>query len=352
MISSTSSHDSKLEMKLTHVVWIQTAFIGDIVLSTAAANALHNELTEVKQHFITTPLGKGAIGHSRFFESIVSYNKRGGTSEIFKVVNEIKKLNLPKESTVILQPHKSLRSSILSRILGFKTITYSETIGKKRSSIVVPRVSMLHEVNRIKLLLEPIGITREKSFQYMPFLEPEFNDQYLSSNKKYIAIAPGSVWATKKWGKEGFLQVVKKIINKTDDYIVILGSPAEQVDAQFILDGLSYAEKKKVVNLAGKTGLNDLRSIYPKLNALVCNDSSPIHYASAFNVPTVAIFGATKPAMGFGPLADKHVVVENRELDCRPCSDHGPKVCPLGHFKCMKSVSPQKVFDALLDLVY
>ena len=86
-----------------------------------------------------------------------------------------------------------------------------------------------------------------------------------------------------------------------------------------------------------------MRFIFSKLSGLVANDSAPIHYASAFDVPTLAIFGATVSAMGFSPLASHSVVVELPELECRPCSDHGPKICPLGHFKCMKDISADRV---------
>lgn len=342
----------KCHITPTHVVWIQTAFIGDIVLTTAAANALSQEMPGVRQYFITTPVGKSAIGPTSLFEQVFAYNKKGGKSEIFKVADELKRLSLPHDSTIILQPHKSLRSSILARLIGYQTITYDETAGKKRGTITVPRTSMLHEADRIKLLLEPLGIDREKSFGYRPLLEAGDKDKYLDEKRRYIAIAPGSVWATKKWDVAGFLSVAKRLLDDTNDHIVILGSKAELADADFIYDGLSEEQRTRVLNLAGKTSLDDLRSIYPKLSALVCNDSSPIHYASAYNVPTVAVFGATKPAMGFGPLADKSIVVENNDIECRPCSDHGPKVCPLGHFKCMMTIDPQKVFDAVVDLVY
>ena len=81
--------------------------------------------------------------------------------------------------------------------------------------------------------------------------------------------------------------------------------------------------------------------------ALVTNDSAPLHLASAMGTPTVAIFGATVPAFGFGPLAARRAIAETAGLECRPCSSHGPQVCPLGHFKCMKELDAQRVLDAV-----
>ena len=63
------------------------------------------------------------------------------------------------------------------------------------------------------------------------------------------------------------------------------------------------------------------------------------------NTPTVAIFGPTVPAFGFGPLAERAAIVEDELLACRPCDRHGPRRCPLGHWRCMRGMSPERVAD-------
>jgi heptosyltransferase-2 len=57
------------------------------------------------------------------------------------------------------------------------------------------------------------------------------------------------------------------------------------------------------------------------------------------NTPTVAVFGPTVPAFGFGPLAERAAVAEIAGLDCRPCDRHGPRRCPLGHWRCMREIT-------------
>ena len=337
-----------------NIIWIQTAFIGDVILTTAAARALKKLRPDVKQVFITTPVGKMALKNTKLFDEVISYNKKGKSIELKSVITQIAEMNFPSVETIILQPHKSIRSSILASKLGFQKITYEETIGHRNAVALLPRVSFLHEAERIKLLLEPLGISREASKPFKPYLDyikSERITSLLESDSEYIAIAPGSVWATKKWQIEGYLDLARKILAETSFKIVIVGSKAEQDDASYILKGLFDDERRKVVNLVGMTSLEDLRAVYPKIKALISNDSSPIHYASAFNVPTVSVFGATKPAMGFGPLAEKSRVVEISGLECRPCSDHGPKVCPLRHFSCMKKIASDEVFTAVLSVL-
>ena len=84
---------------------------------------------------------------------------------------------------------------------------------------------------------------------------------------------------------------------------------------------------------------------------LVTNDSAPLHLASAMNTPTVAVFGPTVPAFGFGPLAERAAVAEHLSLDCRPCDQHGPQRCPLGHWRCMREISPEQVAQLARSII-
>jgi heptosyltransferase-2 len=58
---------------------------------------------------------------------------------------------------------------------------------------------------------------------------------------------------------------------------------------------------------------------------------------------TLAIFGPTVPAFGFEPLAPGSQTAGVDDLACRPCDAHGPRVCPLGHWRCMREQAPDAV---------
>jgi heptosyltransferase-2 len=169
-----------------------------------------------------------------------------------------------------------------------------------------------------------------------------------------IGVAPGSVWGTKRWTKEGFVELIRIITGETEAAVILLGSGTEkQLCAEIVRDlghGGSASDPGRMLDLSGVTSLDDLCRVVPRLTALVCNDSAPLHYASAFDTPTVAMFGATIPEMGFGPLATMSRTL-GVELDCRPCSDHGPQVCPKQHFRCMREISPRTVFAALTSMM-
>ncbi len=339
---------------MKNLIWIQTSFLGDVILSTAAFTLARREFPNVKHWLVTTPVGESALKGQPFLDGIVVFDKRRdglwGMGKIKKTLREKGAL----EDAIILQPHRSFRSSTLARFLGAPRVTYAETAAGFGAWRRVPRVAALHEAARISLLLEPLGVEREKITQSKPALTvtTKLSEKAASLQDfrgHLVGVAPGSVWATKRWPAERFAEVVESLLASPDVGVVLLGSRDEEEAALAILRKIG--SHPRLFNMVGATGIPDLPAIYEKLSLLVTNDSSPIHYASALNIPTVAVFGATVPEMGFGPLADKSTVVEFKPLACRPCSDHGPKVCPLGHFRCMREITAEQVFNACQPLL-
>ncbi len=347
-IDSTSKNNAYRD-----VLWLQTSFIGDTILSTAAMAALQTCRPMTRQHLITTASGAEALKGHPLLSSVHVYAKRSrhafennlfGLKPMLQLRAKIRALNLT--TPIILQPHKSLRSTLLAKVLGFPVITYTETTGSIFAFKRFVRTAVLHEADRVALLLEGLGIDRSDLLGCRPSLPTAplpLAAQDLGKPLQWIAVAPGSVWATKRWPAEKYAQLVSRILEKQNVGIVLLGSKDESDAAAVILNSNNLPDqKKRILNLVGLTSLTDLNGIYPRVKAVISNDSSAIHYASAFNIPTLAIFGSTIPAMGFAPLAEGSKVAEI-SLSCRPCSAHGPMVCPLGHFKCMKDLSVESV---------
>lgn len=344
--------------KHENVIWLQTGFIGDIVLTTAACELLAKEFPSLRQFVITTEAGESVLeGCPHLLKRFVFHKRRGflGLGAFSQIKKDLKKSGLSKKNTVILQIHRSIRSSLLATYLGFPTVTYQETPLRLHAAWRVPRVAVFHEIARIAMLLQAFGIPRSKILAAKPALLPldversSFLD-FLREDREFIAVAPGSVWGTKRWPRESFSHLVGKILKeRVNSLIVILGSSQECDLAEGIVNE-NPLNHHRIVNLVGKTSLQDLRRIFPRLRLLIANDSSPIHFASAFSVGTVALFGATIPEMGFGPVAPGSRSV-GVQLSCRPCSDHGPQRCPLQHFQCMRSLSVDSVFKNCQDIL-
>ncbi len=342
------------------LIWVQTSFLGDLVLTTGAIALAKRRWPNVRQLLVTTPVGASLLNGHPYLDGVVSMQKRGlGIANMLSTRRRVREWTGPNaKDSYILVPHRSPRTALLSASLGHPSIGYCENALAAFLTHRVSRVSVLHEAVRIALLLEPLGVPREDILAVRPWL-PDFGsgaDQRwralvgdFDSSQTLIGIAPGSVWGTKRWPPESFRVLIQSLQEEYPSFgLVLLGSSSEVETAEKVLD--AHLPSDRFVNLVGKTSFADMRLVMRKLSLLVTNDSAPMHFASAFNVPTVGLFGATNSAMGFGPLADRSRVCEI-DLNCRPCSDHGPQVCPLGHFRCMRDLSVVQVMDAIRSIL-
>jgi len=338
---------------VTDLIWIQTGFIGDIILTTGALAKAKRHLPQAKQHIITTEIGAQVLAGQPELASCIVYAK--GRESPLTAMRSVRRdllqaLPTPsvRGSVVVLQAHRSYRSSLLAKFLRFPTITYRQTAWAFLADIQVERVAILHEVERLALLLGPLGAPRlDVALPSMPARAlPQvsgWGQQLADWPGQVVAIAPGSVWGTKRWPEAAFAAILQRFLDRPDLMVVLLGSAAEAALVARVAKAVP--QQPRLLNLAGKTTFDDLKGLYPRLSLLLANDSSPIHMASAYGVTTVALFGATVPAMGFGPLAPGSTQL-GVDLACRPCSDHGPQECPLGHFKCMRELSVERVWTA------
>jgi heptosyltransferase-2 len=154
----------------------------------------------------------------------------------------------------------------------------------------------------------------------------------------FVALAPGSVWATKRWPL--YSALAQSLVR--DTRVVVVGSKDDAPLARAIVDA---AGGDRVIDATGRLSLLASAELIGRAAAIVTNDSAPLHLASAMGTPTVAIYGPTIPEFGFGPLAPQAAIVQHDELACRPCDRHGPQRCPLGHWRCMRELSPERVLN-------
>lgn len=343
-------------MKVSDVVWLQTGFIGDLVLTTAAFALVRQVLPSVAQHVITTPVGREVYADSSLVDSLTIWDKRrdGGLAGMVRVKRSLE-TKLRGAEVITLRAHPSLRSAFLAKILGFPVIAHRESRGAGLARWQVERVAVWHEAQRLGLLLEPLGAERQQILAARPQLSPlsalpdaAWARAVSGLKRPRIGIAPGSVWGTKRWPAESYSKLIGTLLQR--GYAIVgLGAPDEKdlVEAVFA----PFQGHPQLYSTAGQTRIQEMRWLLPQLDLIVANDSSPIHFAAALGIPTVAIFGATVAAMGFGPLATPSAVVEDSTLACRPCSLHGPQRCPLGHFRCMRELQVERVLAAVESIM-
>jgi heptosyltransferase-2 len=202
-----------------------------------------------------------------------------------------------------------------------------------------------HEIDRNHQLLSSLFMTKVA----MPKLYPTSSDELAVSSYQqlpYLCIAPASVWFTKQFSLEKWVDLINALPFKGPIYLI--GGPGDKLLCDQILQKIN---RKSVLNLAGRLSFLASAALQKKAVLNYVNDSAPMHFASAVNAPVVAVYCSTLPNFGFGPLSDHSFVVQTNEaLSCRPCGIHGKKQCPLKHFDCAKTIKMDQLTAPLLQV--
>lgn len=362
---NTKDEDLKPNIDTEKILIIQTAFLGDLILTTPFFHQIRKLYPNSTIHLLVNKGTESVLDGNPDIDRVFTLDKKKIKKSIlgfWQFAKELKK----EKYTIVYSPHFSYRSSLLSWLTSAK-----ERIGYKESGFSFLHTKKVHrprtgphEVEKLFSLLwdnptdYPIG--REKRpflFLSKEIIESAKNkmESFLNVRRDFVCISPSSLWETKRYPAEGFAQLIQLILENTDLSIILTGSPADSTLTESILNlvrsnsvpSLGTSKKEidlRILDLAGKTSLSELGAVISMAKVLISNDSSPVHYGSAFNTATVLIYGATVPDFGYSTVSEKQAIAEIKNLYCRPCSIHGGRVCPEKHFRCMKDQKPEEIF--------
>lgn len=213
----------------------------------------------------------------------------------------------------------------------------------------------VHHINYYLNLLKKSGIKAEYSMPYIfQSLDERLEARKLLSNlqKPILGINPGAAFGSaKRWLPERFAEVSYWFIKDMGGSVVIFGGENEKDMSHDVLiltqNKLGdIKEESRLLNLSGKTSLRQLISLISECDALVTNDSGPMHIAYATGAPVAAIFGSTCPELT-GPPQKGNVVIRG-EAACSPCFR---RKCNLPYIKCMHNVNSDKVCDSVKKIL-
>ncbi len=327
------------------ILVIQTAFPGDAILTLPLIQELKKKNPDYSIDVLCSPSTSEIFSASPYVNQIITLDKKGKQKSVisfFKFVKELKSNNYD----VVYSPHRSFRSALITLNLSAKnSFGFDNSSLKYAFKNLVKFEHSQHEVRRNlefiagnyeddkwKIIPE-ITVSRESETTVKNFL----NDNQI---KKFIAIAPGSVWETKKYPVEYYKKVVANFIGSDYQVVIIGGSGDKNLCDEFKKD-----YEKKVFIAAGEFSFIETIELLKKSSLLICNDSAPTHLGVCADVPVLTIFCSTSPKFGFYPYNSKSDFISYDELYCKPCGIHGYESCPLGTFDCAKLLLPEIVIQ-------
>ncbi|AFH48474.1 Heptosyltransferase II [Ignavibacterium album JCM 16511] len=325
------------------ILFIQTAFPGDAILTLPALEKLKESNPDSQLDVLCIPTTQEIFLAAPYVDSAIVFDKKGKQKSFLSLIRfakELKKNNYDK----IYSAHRSLRTSLLVLLS-----EVNESYGFSNASLkyvyknIVQYKLSKHEVQRN---LDLIGFKYDdSSWRIKPFIG--FSDDVIDKvnnfikdvdTKNLIAVAPGSIWATKRYPIEKWKKIVNHFLNNRFSVVLIGGEDDEQ-----LCDAISESCDRKIFNSAGKFSIIESINLLTRCKLLISNDSAPTHFGMCSAIKVLTIYCSTIPGFGFYPYLNDSRFVSFDQLSCKPCGIHGYQECPLGHFNCANKLSENEV---------
>ena len=333
---------------------IQTAFIGDVILATALVEYLAHQEPGRPIDMLVRRGNEGLLAGNPHIRQVLIWDKQQQKyPNLLRLLRRIRQAAYGR--VVTLQRFAS--TGFLTAFSGApERVGFAENPFSRFFTRRVPhRIGDgTHEVARNLSLLkgtvegsnQTLALNTDSSLP-RPALYPtaaaEAAAAPFTATGDYVCLAPTSVWFTKQYPEEKWLELLAALPPGLPVYL--LGGPPDAAACERLAQA---AGRPGLVNLAGQLSLLASAALMRGAVLNYVNDSAPLHLCSAVNAPVCAIFCSTVPAFGFGPLSTFARVVEHPgPLACRPCGLHGHARCPLGHFRCAREIETSQLLAVL-----
>lgn len=333
------------------ILFIQTAFPGDAILTLPALEKLKEIYPQSFLCVLCIPGTKDIFEAADYIDEVIIFDKRGEQKSLLSTLrfaNKIKQMNFD----IIYSAHRSLRTSLLVLLSEVK-----ESYGFSNASLkyvyknVVQYELSKHEVQRN---LDLIGYKYDdSSWRIKPFIK--FNDEVVNKvdnfiedvdKKNLIAIAPGSIWATKRYPKEKWQEIINYFSKKNYTVILIGGK-----DDMNLCNELEINSSGNVINSAGMFTIPESIELLSNCKLLISNDSAPTHMGTCAGIKVLTIYCSTIPQFGFYPYIEGSRFISYDDLSCKPCGIHGHNYCPLDHFNCANKLSANEIIKIAEEMI-
>jgi ADP-heptose:LPS heptosyltransferase len=328
----------------TSILFSRTDSIGDVMLTIPLTAFLKKHFPKNKIVFLCSSYTAPILQHIQTIDEIIIYN-------------EIQNITFNQTKNIFSQ------FNIHTAIIVFPTFEISKLLFKLKIPVRIAtshrlynwlfcnqlvsftrKNSDLHEAQLNFKLLKPLGFTDIpslddlKQMYYWKNIPPLSNHlKSLLSEKAFkIIIHPKSKGSAREWPIENYIKLIHQL-NKKDYQIIITGTKNEEPYLKQIFD-----ECPDVLNLVGKTSLQELLSLIKECDALIAASTGTLHIAATLGKYAIGLFPSIRPmhAGRWAPLGKNSIVLQ-KPIECNDCKK-SPESC-----HCIQSISPEQVRDII-----
>ncbi|QDT37839.1 Lipopolysaccharide core heptosyltransferase RfaQ [Stratiformator vulcanicus] len=332
---------------------IKPSALGDVVQSLPLLPILKERYPHASITWVIRDSLAGLLERHPLIDRLILYRRKGGPSDWVRMAKELRAAKFD----LVLDLQGLLRTGLMTLATGSPVRVGLET-AREGSHLtcteIIPNTSRFVPAHqRYWRIAEAIGCGELRSTATIRVAKTELDAarELLSGLRgAVLAVAPGTVWETKRWPVDRFAAVCAKAYRQYGCSTVILGAPNEaSLGAELERTLSRFVPRATVLNLAGQTSLQGLAALLATADIALTNDSGPMHIAAAVGTPVCAVFTCTDPQRS-GPR-DEHFEFVQTGLSCggsyhRTCPHRGT-----GHLACHSELEVGRVFAALHGMV-
>jgi len=328
------------------ILIIQFRQIGDVLLSAPAAEVLKANFPRAKLDFLTQPPSDQALARNPAIDEVLIYENEKPLKWIFG----IRRRGYDLVIDLMSNPRSALVAAMSgARLKAGPAYTYSSwAYGLKLE--LRPGQREYNPFFKIDLLSQ-LGLNR--IFYPYPKCYPAPEDLVWAEGAvralglpagPLIAFSPASRRTTRQWPPEHYASLASLVAGNRKVAVMVLWGPGEKPLAEEVV---RLAASPAVVLAPETATLSKLSALLKQAALLVSNCNGTRHIAQASGIPTLGIYGSSRPESWTPPDDPRHQAVRNESVSCIACQKSD---CAQG-LKCLKELAPETVFAKLEQML-
>ncbi|MGB5745827.1 MAG: lipopolysaccharide heptosyltransferase II [Desulfobacterales bacterium] len=334
--------------EIQKALFIRIDRIGDLVLSTPALKAFRHFFPDCELSVLASKSNHTVLLNLPYVDKIVTYDHG---QNIFKKISTLRRLKKYKYDLVV-DPYSGyeLKTALIAAYSGAPLRLGYASYGREIFFNVIAGYpeNDQHFKDVVINVFKPLGVEIAEATPEINLSEAEkewsikWIEQHQVSSRHLVGIHPGAFYESQRWLKESFAEIINRLQENNELEVILFGGPDDEELVKSIAS-LVY----KTTNTYTFRSLRKFIALLSYCNILVCNNSGPLHIATALNLPTVSFIGPTNSAR-WSPIGEHHKILKVEGLECLGC---GQGKCPKGSMACMQGILPIEAFNAVNEML-
>lgn len=345
------------------VLCVRLDNLGDVLMSTPAMRALHEQRPGRRLSLLASPAGAALLPHLPFIDDALVYdapwvkNGRAAAGDRTRDRSLIEALAARRFDAAVIftvYSQSALPAALTCLLAGIPLrLAYSRenpyALLSDWAPDTEPHTAPRHEVARQLDLVARVGATaRDPRLVFTVDARDRLHAQrrlrargLLRDDRPLVLVHPGASAPSRRYPPALFGAAIDAIAALTPCSIALTG----HADERETIDAVLQATHAPVQSLAGELSLGELGATIGLAALLVSNNTGPVHLAAALGTPVVDLYALTNPQ--HTPWQVPHRLLYH-DVPCRYCYR---SVCPEAHHDCLRQVLPGEVAAAALELL-